>query len=457
MKNPTVRPPFLRVPKMAFVAFLLAGSFAFAQDTLNLFNGLSLLGWSPHGSWTGANGILASNGAGNRDIVTAVPFEDFTLVFDYNESAPMGAKLRLWSPREGAGGVYVDLDGSGSQAKVGGIEGAGVSPIAIVSDGWHHVQVEAERGQLSIRVDGAQAGTSRGAGPRAGYVGFDVNGNGNFQVRAIKLIPRGLTNAFNGSDLGGWKAVAHDPASSGGMGHTVVKTLSFGLGGGSTKPHSAKWTVQAGAMHGEDGPGGLEYSTPVDDAIIEVVASVKGSIKADHVTGVGLRDQPGKLGGGYLVGVGPYGGIIDGLTKRPIPKNNGKVQETIVIAGRTTAIWMSGNLITVNTDPRPESDRTTLGAKTSTGALTLILPEDTGLDVQQISMSTLPKGYGAAVAPPPPPPTSAANPAAVAPAASSGSSAAETALVQQQAVAAPPAAGRPPSQATHRRPSWRRH
>jgi hypothetical protein len=393
--------PHLGLIRATLACMFLLATFAavHAQSTLNLFNGLSLLGWTPHGSWTGNGGILSSSGAGNRGIVTVVPFEDFTLVFDYNESAPVGAKLRLWAPREGSGGAYIDLDLSGAQNKVGGVEGSRPSPIASMSEGWHHVQVEASHGHLDIHVDGQQAGTLTGNGPRAGYLGWDVTGSGNFQVRAVKLIPRGLTSAFNGSDLGGWKPVAHDPSSNGGIGHTVVKTFSFGLGGGSTKPHSAKWTVASGAMQGQDGPGGLEYSAPFDDGIVELNASVKGSIKSDHVTGVGLRDQPGKLGGGYLVGVGPYSGTIDGLAKHAISKSTNKVQETIAIAGRTTEIWESGNIVTVDTDPRAESDRTSAGAKTSAGALTLILPPDCTLDVQQIAVATLPaKGYGAAVA-----------------------------------------------------------
>ena len=427
-------PPSKTILCRAALCALLSAAAAYAQAPLNLFNGLSLLGWTPHGSWTGSGGILASTGAGPRGILTAVPFEDFTLVFDYNEAAPMGAKLRLWAPREGDGGAYVDLDTSGTRAKVGGIEGAPPSPLATLPAGWHHIQVEASQGRLTVRIDGQQTGTLNGSGPRAGYLGFDVSGSGDFQVRAVKLIPRGLTSAFDGSDLGGWKPVAHDPSANGGLGHTAVKTFTLGLGGGSTKPHSARWTVQGGAMHGEDGPGGLEYSSPFDDGIIEVNASVKGSIKPDHVTGVGLRDQPGKLGGGYLVGVGPYSGTIDGLAKHPISKTSAKVQETIVIAGRTTAIWESGNLVTVNTDPRAESDRTSVGAKTSAGALTLILPQDTGLDVQQISMAPLPvKGYGASVAPPPPPAV-ASTPAPVTSAAAAASPAV-TAILQQQQTA----------------------
>ncbi len=422
----------LRILGGLAVASALAGSAA-GQTPLTLFNGTSMLGWNPRGFWTTSAGLLATSGTVSRGITSAVPFANFSLVFDYNETTPMQAKLRLWAPKEGAGGAYVDLDMSGAGAKVGGVEGATPSPLPIVGNGWHHVQVEAMQGGLSVRVDGAQAGTSSGVGVRAGYLGWEVNGNGTFQVRNVKLIPRSLTPAFNGTDLGGWKMVAHDPAASGGIGHTMIKTMTFGIGGGSTKPHSAKWTVQAGAMHGEDGPGGLEYSTPVEDAIVELTAQVKGSIKQEHFTGVGLRDQAGKLGGGYLVGVGPYSGGIDDLVKRPLGKNGSRVQETIVIAGRTMAVWEAGNLVTVHTDPRPESDRVSVGAKTTGGALTLILPEDSGIDVQQIAMVALPKGYGSAVAiapPPPPTPTAATVATSAVPA---GASAAETALLQQQA------------------------
>ena len=417
-------------------ALLLLGAFLplHGQAPLTLFNGLSLLGWTPRGSWSGSGGILSTSGSSGRGILTAVPFEDYNLSFDYNESGPMNARLRLWAPRDGAGGVYVDLDGSGQPAGIGGIEGISRSHIAGFTSGWHHVQVDAVHGQLLIHVDGQSGGTTSGGNARAGYLGWEVGGNGTFQVRAVKLVPAGLTPIFNGTDLSNWKSVAHSPKSKGGVGHDVAKTLTMGLGGGSTKAHAAKWNVQAGAIHGEDGPGGLEYSTPIDDAIFQVTASVKGQVKPDHFTALNLRDTSGQLDGGYPVGVGPYSGSVEDLAKHA-PAAGGVVDETVVIAGRTIAMWVGGNLFNVYTDSRPESARVAQGARDAAGTVTFVLPGDgVKMDVQRIAMTTLPRNYGGGSAPAPVAVAAASSSAAGAAGttAPTAPSAAETALLAQQ-------------------------
>ena len=420
-----------------FAAFTLAAPTAAAQaqspQPLTLFNGTSLAGWKANGTWTFAGGVLASSGSQSRSLITLVPFSDFTLFFDYNESSLVNARLRVWAPHEEPGGSAIDLDFSGTPAGVGGVEGAPRSAIATVSAGWHHVQVESSHGQLTVRVDGASAGTAVSPGPRSGYLGWEASGEGTLQVRNVKMVLSGLTPAFNGTDLGAWKAVADAPKSKGGVTHDMAKTLTFGLGGGSTKPHNAKWTVQGGALHGEDGPGGLEYSTPIDDAIIEVSASIKGEPKPDHFTSINLRNAAGQMEGGYGVGIGPFSGSIENLVKHP-PVGGGPQEETIIISGRTVEIWVAGNLVTVYTDPRPNAAKVAQGAKTAGGTATLVLQGGgVQLNVQRISITTLPKDSGAA--PASLPVAVAATPNPTAPAAAPAASPAETALlVQQQSV-----------------------
>ncbi len=431
---PKVLTPLLT--RFAAALLIVCGSSAIAQAPLTLFNGISLVGWAPRGSWSGSGGVLSTSGAASRGITTAVPFEDYNLSFDYNESAPMNARLRLWAPREGAGGVYVDLDSTGQSAGIGGIEGVARSHIAAFAPGWHHVQVEASHGQLSIHVDGQTGGTSSGGNARAGYLGWEVSGNGTFQVRSVKLVLAGLTPIFNGTDLSNWKSVAHNPNSKKGVGHDVAKTLTFGMGGGSVKPHAAKWNVQAGAIHGEDGPGGLEYSTPIDDAIFQLTSSVKGEVKADHFTALNVRDTSGQLDGGYGVGIGPYSGSIEDLAKHA-PSPGGVVDETVIIAGRTIAMWVGGNLYNVYTDSRPESTRVAQGARESAGTITFVLPGDgVKMDVSRIAMTALPKNYGSGGAPAPTPiataPSSPATTPAAGAAAPAAPSAAETAMLAQQ-------------------------
>ena len=318
---------------------LLAGAAAAplaAQAPLNLFNGNSLLGWSSHGSWTAAGGSMATSGGGARHILTAVPFGDFSLEFEYTETVSMGAGLRLWASHENSGGLTVDLDYSGAKAGVGGIEVLGKSPLPTISaGGWHKVEVEANHGKVTVRIDGKQAGTtSADLGARAGYLGFEAGSDGQLTIRNIHLRPLNLNSTFNGSDLGGWKSVPKPADSKGGVGHSAEKALTFGLGGGSSKPHEAKWTVRAGAIHGEAGPGGLENSTPLEDGMYQITAKVSGDSKQDNFTPISIRNTAGQYATGYVVGLGPYAGTVDKVNKAPLGKAGSPVEQTVAIGGR---------------------------------------------------------------------------------------------------------------------------
>lgn len=409
-----------------------------AQGSLSLFNGSSMLGWTTHGSWAASGGSLSANGTGSRSVQTLVPFGDCRLQFEYEETGPVGAKLRLWTNREGTGGLSVDLDQSGNPAGAGGIEQLSHSSLGTLSPGRHQVQILASNGQVSVRIDGQPLGTASGLGSRGGYLGFEASGTGNLQVRGIRLQPFNLTPLFNGIDLSGWKSVARGPDGKGGVGHTMEKTLTFGLGGGSTKPHEAKWSVRGGTIHGEAGPGGLENTTNVQDGVFEVAASLKGDAKPENYTALALRDTSGQMGGGYAVGIGPFAGGIEKVVAHPPLNTSGTVDETVVIAGRSIEIWVNGALTTAHTDTRPEASNAEQGARTGAGTIALLLPHGgEELNVQRIGFQPLPKAMGVparAAAPPPPAPIQAAV-APVAPA-PSGASDAEKALVAQQQAAA---------------------
>ena len=427
---------FKLVSRLVVAALALVVAGASAQAPLTLFNGTSLLGWTQRGPWAASGGVMATTGSGPRQILTAVPFAEFSLVFDYNEGSPMQARLRLWSSHEGTGGALVDLDNVSASAGVGGVEGASRSRLATVSPGWHHVQVDATNGSLSIRVDGAPAGSLSGSNARAGYLGWEVNGSGTLQLRGIKLTVASLTPAFNGSDLGNWKSIPRSPQSSGGVGHNVKKTLTFGIGGGSTKPHPAKWNVQGSAIHGEDGPGGLEYATQVEDVILQVVASTKSQPKQDHFISLTLRNAAGQLDGGYAVGIGPFSGSIEDLAKKPFLKANTNIEETVVLAGRTAAIWVNGALVTVYTDSRAEGSKVGQGARTAAGVMTLVLPGDgVQVNLPRLGIVNLPRNYGSAAAAPPPTPVATQPAAPVAPPPAPPSPTEKALLEQQQSSA----------------------
>ena len=373
--------PVLRLCSLLCAAVLAAAPLA-AQAPLTLFNGVSLLGWSAHGQWTASGGIMGTSGTLPRSIMTAVPFGDFNLIFDYNESATMGARFRIGAPKTGTGGTYIDLDGT--KPGVGGIEGAPPSRIASTSDGqWHHVNISSSNGQVAVHVDGQNGGV--GAGGGTGYLGWEVSGNGNMSIRNVKLTPLNLVSAFNNADLGQWKNVQHTPHSGKGVGHDIGRTLSFGAAGGS-KPHNAKWAVQGGAIHGEDGPGGLEYSTPFEDGLIQVMAGMKGSIKPEHYVSLDIRGTAGQLEGGYPVGIGPFAGSIGELAHHSLAAGN-PVDETIVVGSRTIAVWVAGNLYTVYTDSRPDAQNVAQGARVAAGTATFSIPNDVQLDVKSVSIT----------------------------------------------------------------------
>ncbi len=168
-------------------------------------------------------------------------------------------------------------------------------------------------------------------------------------------------------------------------------------------------------MHGEDGPGeAWNTATPVDDAIVE----------ADMLPGEGLRQArplspecglpgPGlaSLGGGYLVGVGPYSGAIDDLAKR-LARQERQQGSRRRLSSRV-ARRRSGRRATSSPStptPRPESDRDSAWAPRPPAERPHLDPAagDSGIwTSQQIAMAALcPRRATEALlrSPPPPPP-----------------------------------------------------
>ena len=428
----------LRAAAFAVFAASLAGSL-FAQSvatTLNLFNGSSLLGWHANGAWSPTSGTLQTSGSEERSIYTAVPFSEFSLSFEYNVSDAPDAALLVWANHDGASGYRIDLDNANAPAGVGGVENGSHSSISSVSEGWHRALVEVSGGEMKVSIDGNVVATLSGMGDGGGYLGFDAKKSGSLALRSIRLTPRGLHASFNGTDLAGWKGVDSKPAPSSGVGHAVEKTFTFGLGG-SSKPHGAKWNVHAGAIHGEHGPGALEGAKQYTDLIVHVNAQVQSdAVKKENFTALLLRNPSGQLNGGYAVGLGPYAGQIKDLSKGTSPAHGaGFVDQTIVLAGRTIAIWSGPNLLNVYTDTRPEAQSTVQGARVAAGPLSLVLPNGSeSVDVSQLSSASLPTTYGvvAKKSTPPPEPTPVVAAAAPTPVASP----AETAILQAQQVSA---------------------
>ncbi len=427
-----------RAAALLFLAAALTGAArgeSASGAPLNLFNGSSLLGWTATGSWSAASGALTSSGSGTRSLLTAVPFGEFSLTFEYNVSGSPGAGLRFWANREGTSGYRIDLDNSNAPFGVGGIDGSVHSKIASTSEGWHRVLVEAAGGQINVSLDGQAVAHAGDIAAAAGYLGFEASADGSIAVRGLRLTPKNLHVSFNGADLSGWKSVETKPAPASGVGHTVEKTLTLGLGGAS-KPHAAAWNVRAGAIHGEHGPGGLESAGAYSDLLLHLNASVKAdAVKKENFTGLLLRNPAGELSGGYPVGIGAYAGQVAVLSNHPPSGASSPVDETVVLAGRTIAIWIGPNLVNVYTDSRPEAANVAQGARAAGGALTLVLPNDKEVvDVQRLAVGQMPASYGVAAKKAPPPPSPP--PPAPIPAPAPAPSPTETALLAQQQASA---------------------
>ena len=169
---------------------------------------------------------------------------------------------------------------------------------------------------------------------------------------------------------------------------------------------------------------------------------MRGGTKPDHLTALALRGTSGRLDSGYLVGIGAYAGTIAGIANKPVGRAGTAADETIVIAGRTIAIWVNGQLANVHTDTRAENADTTKGAKVGAGTLAVLLSDkDEEVSVAKLTGAPLPKQFGLAAKAPPPPPTTTtsaapqptvATNAGAGSSSSAGDSAAARALLQQQ-------------------------
>jgi hypothetical protein len=384
---------------------------------LNLFDGNSFYGWDSSTGWSSQDQMLTATMSNDRHIVTALPFADFTLNFEYRLNAtPSGAAVRIRAPHASDpadSGYSISLGDSKPEWPAGSIvmRSKNTRPLPPLN-AWHAVSIEANGAHITVHIDGQQTAETTDDAAKAGYIQFESTRGAKLDLRNIYLKPSNVNSVFNGTDLSGWKSVPFAPKAGSGVGHSLARMF----GGGNAKPHTANWSVRNGAIHGEKGPGSLETNNSYDDFVLQLSggAEVEDKKKKDAFPAVYLRNDAGSTTTGYPFGIGNKSGQIEKLAqpKKPITTQS-SMAETIVAGGHVFGIYMNGLLETLYTDTRPEGTTTKVGAKIKAGTVSIDMPDDIqSIDVHSVAVESFPHSFGGivhavAAAPPPTPAVSA--------------------------------------------------
>lgn len=378
-----------------------------AEGELVLFDGSTLTGWDDAVGWQTQAGMLSAPMGLDHHIMSALPFGDFTLSFDFRLSAtPSGAAVRIRAPHSGEpmnGDTIINLGDAETDWPSGSIvKRAKAAHTYLPQNVWHTVSIDAVGDTVTVQIDGQQTAQSTKTAASGGYLEFESTQGSQLDLRSIYLRPKHLDAVFNGADLNGWKSVPASPKNGTAMGHSVEKMLTLGMAGGPDKPHSAKWTVRGGALHGEDGPGVLESTATYGNFVLQVNATLQATTHSGKEQGTALviRDEAARPGAGYALGLGSASGVVYGLAapRRP-PSATTLMSETIVAGDRGIGIFGNGQLMTLYYDTRPEGSSAREGSKLKAGSLGLVLaPDNKSIDVHSLAIEALPSIAG--VAPP---------------------------------------------------------
>jgi hypothetical protein len=418
-------------PSMALALLLAASPAMQAQNQLspeqasagwlNLFDGTSTYGWDSSTNWSSQDQLLTAPMNWDLHIVTALPFADFDLTFEYRLNAtPSGAAIRIRASHTGEpanSGYRIPLGDVSQDWPAGSIvsqsKSAAPNPELNV---WHSVAIEASGGHIIVRIDGKQTAETTDEASKAGYILFENTRGVRLDLRNIYLKPLNLNSPFDGADLSGWKNVPYVPKEGAGVGHQLGKMF----GAGKSKPHSANWSVRGGAIHGENGPGSLETAATYGDFVLQVSGSAEAREGKKNVfPAIYLRNDAGTIATGYPLGIGIKSGELRGFAKPRTPiAAQPLMPETVVAGGHVFGIFLNGVLETLYIDTRPDGPLTKTGAKTKAGTISLNMPDDIkSIDLHNIAVENIPAAFGGVVqaaAPAPPPAAPPVTPASAA-------------------------------------------
>jgi hypothetical protein len=355
-----------------------------ADGWVQLFDGDTNFGWTPEGTaqWQVVSKTLVAEGTGKGWLRSNAAFADFILKFDYRQGKDGNSGVFIRSAKEGQPhetGYEVQLwEGHPKYwtgSLVNHIQAKKTKPKPGV---WHTMEIQALGDRFTVTLDGKTILDGKDAKSRMGHIGLQANEGKRIEFRNIMLKPLGLASIFNGKDLGGWKI--------------------FDTSSNARIKEPAVWSVKAGLLHVEKGPGQIETEKSFQNFALQLDVRTNSQDPKRHPnSGVFLRGTPNGWWSGYesqirneftgddrtqVVDYGT-GAIYKYNNARKIVANDNEFfTKTIVANGAHFSVWVNGYQVTDLEDAK----ETKLGA----GVISLQAHDPTtNLDFRNIRIAEL--------------------------------------------------------------------
>ena len=367
-----------------------------------LFDGESMFGLTQEGPliWKASDGSLVADGSTSGYVRTNSAFSDFDLKMDvlFARASCSGSVFvrtgKAGTPSDN--GYRIPLTDEESSWPAGSVVNRfAASTVRPAAGQWHSLEIQVQGTHLAVLIDQKSVTDGDDPAARAGYIGLKVESGCRFEFRNIKLKPLTDVALFDGSDLAGWKIAKLIPTNKPSK---LKKIIPFA--GGKPKVKESDWSVRAGTIHGEKGPGQLETTALYDDFLLQFDLAIAPQKQPAHPS-VYIRGDAGNLFTGYEILMDPAnpGAIAPGLASpRKIISLKESAVATVAAKGRHFQVWVNGFPVTEFIDTRAESTVTADGAKTNAGTVVLPLHDSTvTADYTKIQLATVAKSLGGVI------------------------------------------------------------
>ena len=277
--KPAPLPPRPKAAPLFLAALLVAGSAGAQTEPAGapLFNGTDLSGWHnincAPSTWSVKDGAIYSTGAPICELRTERMYENFVLDVEWMHLTPKGnAGVFIWAdPLPARGQPFLRaievqvLDGREtpfytSHGDIFPIHGAKMIPDRPHPGGWdrslpiekrakpagqwNHYRITADRGRITLEVNGKAVSGGHDITPRKGYIALESEGAPamfrNLRIRELPsagVLPadqvaatdEGYRSLYTGADLSGWR-------EDGGPGHFTPADWQIAAGGPGRSP-----------------------------------------------------------------------------------------------------------------------------------------------------------------------------------------------------------------------------
>jgi hypothetical protein len=339
-----------------------------AEGWIALFDGQTLFGWQANNDvdWSVADGVIHASQGDPGLLLTAVPFADFELRFDFNlaPGGNSGVFLRtIANPTDPARDCYeLNICDSHAQFPTGSIVGRAKASVTVNGEGsWKTFHVRAEGTHVEAAVDGETVidfTDTSDAVRLTGLIGLQKN-EGEIEFRNVVLKPLGAKVIFGGDDLTGWRQV---PGSK------------------------SAFEVVDGAIQVTKGPGFLETEQTWSDFVLQAEVRVNGRALN---SGIFFRAMPGTEeapSNGYEFQI--QNGFKNGDRMQPADAGTGAIfrraaaryvvandeewfTATLVAHGPRMMTWVNGYPVVDWEDTRPPNENPREGLRLEAGHISL--------------------------------------------------------------------------------------